>query len=57
MANHKLIGGTLKREADQIVARCECGWISRHFTSLAASAAFMDHQERAGEAVPAPKEG
>lgn len=42
---HQLVGGTLRRTDNGIVARCQCGWSSVHFTSLAASAAFMDHQE------------
>ena len=46
MAEHKLVGGTLTRNEDGIVARCTCGWSSAHFSSMAASAAFQDHQER-----------
>lgn len=45
MTEHKLVDGTLKREAGGIAARCECGWVSSHFTSLAASAAMVEHQE------------
>ena len=45
MAEHKLVGGTLTRNEDGIVARCTCGWVSTHFSSMAASAAFQDHQE------------
>ena len=44
---HRLQGGTLKRTDNGIVARCECGWVSCHFTSLSASAAFQDHKENA----------
>lgn len=44
---HKLIDNTLVREAEGITARCKCGWVSRgHFSSLGASAAFTDHQEK-----------
>lgn len=43
---HKLEGGMLKRTGNGVVASCTCGWVSSHFTSLAASAEFMDHQER-----------
>lgn len=46
MTEHKLEGGTLKREKDGIVARCTCGWASYHFSSLTASAAFHHHQEQ-----------
>lgn len=45
---HKLVGNSLKREGDGIVARCGCGWESKHFSSLTASAAFRDHRERCG---------
>lgn len=47
---HKLVDGTLKREPNAIVARCQCGWSSHHFTSLAASAAFQEHQEQCADA-------
>lgn len=51
--SHGLVGGTLRREEDGITARCQCGWVSRgHFSSLAASAAFRDHQEKATEPQP-----
>lgn len=43
---HELVGGTLKRVGDGIVAECKCGWSSIHFSSLAASAAFQDHKEK-----------
>jgi hypothetical protein len=46
MAEHKLVGGTLTRNEGGIVARCTCGWSSTHFSSMAASAAFQDHQGR-----------
>lgn len=46
MTEHKLAGGALKREGKEIVARCTCGWVSSHVTSLAASAAFAEHRER-----------
>lgn len=50
MDDHKLVDGTLKREDAGITARCECGWVSGgHFTSLGASAAFLDHQEKCAE--------
>lgn len=46
MTEHNLVDGALKVQEGGIVARCKCGWVSRgHFSSLAASAAFMDHQE------------
>ena len=44
--DHKLIGNTLKVEEGHIVARCTCGWSSTHFSSLAASAAMMEHKEK-----------
>jgi len=41
---HWLMGETLTREHDGILARCICGWTSRgHFSSMAASAAFQNH--------------
>lgn len=46
MAEHGLIDGALQREQGCIVAKCKCGWTSAHFTSFAASAAFMDHREQ-----------
>lgn len=50
MAEHRLIDGALKRTMDGIAARCECGWVSAgHFSSLAASAAFRDHQDTADQ--------
>lgn len=43
---HELKDGTLKSERGKgIVAYCTCGWSSIHFSSLAASAAFRDHQD------------
>jgi hypothetical protein len=46
MTEHKLVNDTLTREKDGIAARCVCGWASlAHFTSLAASVAFQDHQK------------
>lgn len=51
--SHTLRDG-LERDLDGITARCTCGWVSRgHFTSLAASAAFRDHQEQAAKPQPA----
>jgi hypothetical protein len=48
MTEHRLIDDTLVREADGIVARCICGWVSRgHFTSLSASADFWNHRDAA----------
>ena len=45
---HCLTDETLTREADGIMARCTCSWSSRgHFSSMAASAAFREHQETA----------
>jgi hypothetical protein len=44
---HRLKDGTLKRVEGGILAECECGWTSMHFTSLSASAMFQDHQESA----------
>jgi len=48
---HKLKGDTLRvvkgkpGRIDGIVAECECGWKSDpHFSSLAASVAFREHQ-------------
>lgn len=44
---HELVDGTLTRSASGIAAICTCGWRSAgHFTSLAASCAFRDHQEQ-----------
>ena len=46
MTEHKLVDDTLTVERPQgIVARCTCGWSSSHFSSLAASVAFRDHQD------------
>lgn len=43
---HKLINGTLYREDRGIIGRCVCGWTTGYrFSSFAASAAMMDHQE------------
>lgn len=43
---HKLVDDTLTREDDGVKIECTCGWVSRgHFTSMAASAAFLNHQE------------
>jgi hypothetical protein len=45
-ALHRLVDDTLTRDADGITARCTCGWESRgHFSSMAASALFREHQE------------
>jgi hypothetical protein len=45
---HELVNGTLTHAAGGgIVARCTCGWRSEHFSSMAASAAFRDHQSDA----------
>lgn len=49
---HELEDGTLKRDGKAIVARCKCGWSSSHFSSLAASAAFQDHQETCAKEPP-----
>jgi len=47
---HKLIGGTLEGTETGIVAKCQCGWTSGYyFSSLAASAAFADHQEKSAQ--------
>ena len=46
---HRLKDNTLTRVKSGILAECECGWRSVHFTSFSASAAFMDHQEREQE--------
>lgn len=57
MGEHKLVGGTLTRDRDGITARCACDWASGgRFTSLAASAAFMDHQERPAPPLVAKKQ-
>ena len=54
MPSHSLIDGTLTRGPDGIDARCTCGWRSLgHFSSLAASAAFREHQEEATKPQPA----
>lgn len=52
VAEHELVDGTLyvEREGDGtvkgIIGRCTCGWDTGYrFTSLAASAAFQDHQD------------
>lgn len=57
MTQHKLVDGTLYVERDEagvakgIIGRCTCGWNTGHrFTSLSASAAFQDHQEKAANA-------
>lgn len=45
MSGHKLIDDTLVVEANGIVARCECGWVSRpYFSGLVASLEFAHHQ-------------
>lgn len=55
MEKHELVDGTLNREHDGIVAYCTCGWFSRgHFSSLAASARFMSHQEEKEDAAKNP---
>lgn len=47
---HKLVDGTLKRDERGITVRCVCGWASTgHFSSLAASAAMMDHKEKCSD--------
>ena len=57
MSTHKLVNGTLTHDTGGgIVARCTCGWSSEHFSSMAASAAFMDHQER-NEPTPEDRKG
>jgi hypothetical protein len=44
---HRLVDDTLTRDESGIVARCVCGWVSPgHFSSMAASVAFREHQER-----------
>ncbi len=50
---HRLVDGTLQCEpaskwhSGGIIGRCICGWTTGHrFSSFAASAAFMDHQEK-----------
>lgn len=49
LAEHKLADGTLRREEQGIVGRCTCGWSTGYrFSSLAASAAFQEHQEECG---------
>lgn len=50
---HELIGGTLKGTDKGVIARCVCGWTSGYrFTSLAASAAMMEHRENKAKASP-----
>lgn len=52
---HQLVGDTLTREEGGIVARCVCGWTSGpRFSMLAASAAMLEHQERAAPAGKVP---
>jgi hypothetical protein len=47
---HKLVDDAVVREPEGIAARCECGWKSgHHFTAMAASAAFLAHQESVAE--------
>jgi hypothetical protein len=47
---HKLVDDAVVREPEGIAARCECGWKSgHHFTAMAASAAFLAHQEFVAE--------
>jgi hypothetical protein len=53
MTVHKLVGDTLVRERNAIIARCACGWSSGgHFTIMGASAAMMDHQEAYAKSNP-----
>src|SRR5262245_35573097 len=48
---HKLVGHTLTRDEKGIVAQCVCGWASTgHFSSMAASAAFRQHQDEMAKA-------
>ena len=52
MSEHKLVNDTLAREREGIAARCKCGWVScGHFSSMGASAAFLDHQETCAAAL------
>lgn len=46
MSEHRLVNNTLTRKPGGIVAKCTCGWTSEHFTSLSASAAFLNHVEQ-----------
>lgn len=47
---HQLVSNTLKRNSKgSIEAKCICGWSSTHFSSFAASAAFMEHKEEREE--------
>ena len=48
MSYHKLIDNTLYKEAAGVVVRCACGWVSGgHVSSMAASAAFREHKDKA----------
>lgn len=50
---HSLAGNTVTNEGggQGITARCTCGWVSAgHFSSMGASAAFLNHQEGCGRA-------
>ncbi len=50
---HELVDGTLHRTDQGIIGRCKCGWNTGYrFSSFAASAEFMDHQERAADRQP-----
>lgn len=43
---HQLVDDTLYCEEGGIIGRCTCGWDTGHrFSSMAASAAFADHQD------------
>jgi len=46
MTKHKLVDDTLIVDNTGIIARCQCGWISRgHFSSMSASVDFQEHLE------------
>lgn len=52
---HRMIGDTMVRERDGIVAKCTCGWVSRpYFSGMSATVAFRDHQREAKEARAQP---
>lgn len=48
--NHAIEKVAVVLDKGGIVARCICGWVSRpHFSSFAATVAFMDHEDGNGD--------
>lgn len=53
--SHELVENTLTRDANGIRAECTCGWVSAgHFSMMAASAIFREHQEHASRPCTKP---